>query len=212
MILGEACLVALLLAAHVSFRVMTEFALLACIVTLVGRHLTGPAEHIQIASPAFERRIQDRYRSEITQLTDLGFSPLFFYGEAFPLIRLLLIYPAILFLIMLLSREVATVMSGSKLLFGYPVFISNNRTAYAHPSQLGMKYHTTFQDGTILMTKNFSGKTKYGPTVVAHILKNASISETWAEHQMRIRALEAAGKQIAREISFQAFSDISYDA
>jgi hypothetical protein len=41
-----------------------------------------------------------------------------------------------------------------------------------------MKFHSAFQDGTILMTKNFGGKTKYGPRVVANITKNASISDT----------------------------------
>jgi len=75
-----------------------------------------------------------------------------------------------------------------------------------------MKFHTAFQDGTILMTKNFGGKTKYGPKVVAHILKNASISDTWAEHKKQIQTLEATGKQIDRQISFQTFSDISYEA
>jgi hypothetical protein len=43
-------------------------------------------------------------------------------------------------------------------------------------------------------------------------MKNASISDTWAEHQKQIQALETAGKQIDRQISFQAFSDISYEA
>jgi hypothetical protein len=211
-ILGEAALVALFLAVHASRRVIEVFVLLALLVSLLGKQLTGRIEHIQIASPAIESRIRNRYSSQIAQLKDIGFSPLFFYGEAFPLIRLFLIYPAILFLIMLLNREVVAVQGGSKLLFGYPVFLSNKRTAYAHPSQLGMKYHTAFQDGTILMTKNFGGKAGYGPTVEVHCVKNAGISDTRAEHQKWIQTLEAAGKQIVREISFQAYSIISYEA
>jgi hypothetical protein len=75
-----------------------------------------------------------------------------------------------------------------------------------------MKFHTAFQDGTILMTKNFGGKTRYGPRVVTHIMKNASISNTWAEHQKQIKVLEAAGKQIDSQVSFQVYSDISYEA
>jgi hypothetical protein len=211
-ILLEVALIALLWAVHVPWGVLNALILLACIVLLIGKQLTGPTEHVQISSPAFEHRIQDRYRSESNQLSNLGFTPLFFYGEAFPLFRLLLIYPAILFLIMWLNREVITVLDGSKLLFGYPVFISNNRTTYAHPSQLGMKYHTAFQDGTILMTKNFGGKTKYGPRVVVHIMNNASIRDTWTEHLKQVQALEAVNKQINCQISFQAFSDISYEA
>jgi hypothetical protein len=211
-ILLEVALIALLWAVHVPWGVLNALILLAFILALLGKQLTGPTEHVQISSPAFEHRIQNRYCSESNQLSNLGFTPVFFYGEAFSLFRLLLIYPAILFLIMWLNREVVTVLDGSKLLFGYPVFISNNRTTYAHPSQLGMKFHTAFLDGTILLTKNFGGKTKYGPTVVVHIVKNTSISNTWAEHQKQIQALEAAGKQINRQISFQTFSDISYEA
>jgi len=208
----EVTLIALLWAIHVPWGVVQILLLLIIIAALFSKQLTGPPEHVQISSPTFEHRIQNRYRSEFNQLANLGFTPLFFYGEAFPLYRLLLIYPAILFLIMWLNREVATVQNGSKLLFGFPIFISINKTTYAHPNQLGMKYHTAFQDGTILLTKNYGGKTKYGSMVVTHIMKNTSISDTWTEHQKQIQAQEAAGKQIDRQISFQAFSDISYEA
>jgi hypothetical protein len=205
----QVVLIALLWALHAPWAVLYGFIALACIAALFGKQLTGPTEHVQISLPAFECRIQNRYCSESNQLSNLGFAPLFFYGEAFPLVRLLLIYPAFLFLIMWLNREVVTVLDGSKLLFGYPVFISSDKSAYAHPMQLGMKYFTGFQDGTILLTKNFGGKTTYGPTVVAQILNKASIRDTWSEHQRRVQALEASGKHIDSEICFQSFSDMS---
>lgn len=202
-------LIALVWAAHVPQGVELALVVLFWVAAAFGKQLTGSAEHVQILDPTFEHRIQNRYCSESNRLLNRGFKPLFFEGQAFPLFRLLLIYPALLFSIMVLNREVATVQNGSKLCFGYPIFISSNETTYAHPSQLGMKYHTLFQDGTILMTKNFGGKKRYGPTVVVHIKKNACVSDTWAEHQKHIQALETTGKQIDRDISFQAYSDIS---
>jgi hypothetical protein len=208
----EVALIALLWAVHVSRGVLVALFVVASIVVLFGKQITGPPEHIRIVSLAFEHKIQDRYRSESNGLSSLGFNPLFFFGEAFPLSRLLLIYPAFLFLIMLLNREVVSVENRSKLCFGFPVFISSNKTTYAHPLQLGIKYHTLFQDGTILLTKNFGANKKYGPTVVLHIMKNASISDTWAEHQKQIQALEATGKQTDRGISFQTYSNISREA
>jgi hypothetical protein len=211
-ILIEAALIALLWAAKVPWGVSEAILILALAAALLGKHITGSAEHIQISSPTFISRIRNRYRSESNQLENLGFSPLFYYGEAFPLLRLLLIYPAFLFLIMLLNREVAGIQNGSKLMFGFPIFNSADKTTYAHPLQLGMKYHTLFQDGTILMTKNFSGKTTYGPRVVLHTMRNASISDAWSGHLKQIQALEATGKQIDRDINFQAYSDISRDA
>lgn len=113
---------------------------------------------------------------------------------------------------MWLNREVATIHNGSKLLFGFPVFNSSNRTTYAHPNQLGVKFHTLFQDGTILLTKSFAGKSKYGPTVVLHKVANASMSNVWAEHQKQIQALEATGKRVDSGISFEAFARISQEA
>ena len=113
---------------------------------------------------------------------------------------------------MWLNREVATIHNGSKLLFGFPVFNSSNKTTYAHPNQLGVKFHTLFQDGTILLTKSFAGKSKYGPTVVLHKVANASMGNIWAEHQKQIQVLEAAGKRVDSEISFEAFARISNEA
>ncbi|MGA9672307.1 MAG: hypothetical protein WBQ94_24045 [Terracidiphilus sp.] len=211
-LLGELALLALLRRAHVSWGVIQVLLLLFLVLALLGKHLTGLSEHIQISFPVFEQRIQNRYGPQSLQLTNLGFSPLFFYGEAFPLIRVLLVFPAILFLTMWLNGEVATFFGGSKLLFGYPVFISQNRTAYAYPSKLGMKFHTAFQDGTVLMTKNFGGKSGYGPPVIAHILRSASISNAWTAHQAQIKALEANGQRVVDEVSFQIFSEMSRNA
>lgn len=203
---------ALLRALHVPSGVVAALSVLAFIAALFGKYLTGPAEYVQIVSPTFEQKIQTRYCSESTQLLNLGFKPLFFYGEAFPVVRLLLVYPAFEFLIMVLNREVAAVEYGSKLVFGFPIFISASGTTYSHPNQLGMKYHTLFQDGTILMTKNFGGKKKYGPRVVVNRMKDTSVGDAWTEHQKQIQALEAAGKQIDRKIGFQAYSNISREA
>jgi hypothetical protein len=205
-------LIALLWELHLPWGVINVLIVLALIAAFFGKQLTGPTEYVQISSPSFERKIQNRYRSESSQLLNLGFSPLFFYGEGFPLSRLLLIYPAFLFLIMWLNREVATIHNGSKLLFGFPVFISSNKTTYAHPNQLGVKFHTLFQDGTILLTKSFAGKSKYGPTVVLHKVANASMGNIWAEHQQQIQVLEAAGKRVDSQISFEAFARISNEA
>ncbi|MFC5860970.1 hypothetical protein ACFPT7_01545 [Acidicapsa dinghuensis] len=200
---------ALLQIAHVSGEVQIAILVLFWILSLFGKYLVGTVECIQIVSPGFERRIQHRYRSQLNQLRDLEFSPLFSHGEAFPLYRLLLIYPAFLFTIMVLNREVASIEDGSKLVFGYSILNSSDRTTYAHALQFGVKYHTLFQDDTILLTKNFGARKKYDSGVVLHMLKNGSISATWAEHQKQVQLLEATGKQINREINFQNYLKIS---
>jgi hypothetical protein len=209
--IGLAFLV-LLRMTHISLRVVLAFAILALIAAFFGGQLTGPAEYVQISSPNFEQRIRNRYRSQCDQLLSLGFTPLFSYGEATPLYRLLLIYPAFLFLIMWLNREVAAIHNGSRIAFGFPVFISSDQTTYAHPMQLGVKLHTLFQNGAILLSKNFGGKIDYGSNVT--LLRNSGVStrEIWSEHQMRVQAIQAAGNLANQQISFEEFARISAQA
>lgn len=199
-------------ALHLSWGVLNALVLLALLVALLGNRLLGPGEYIQISSAEFAERIQNRYRSESSPISDLGFTSLFCYGEAYALSRVLFIYPAFLFLIMWLNREVGTMQNGSRIVFGWPVFVSGDRSTYCHPMQLGLKFHTGFTDGTIVLTKSFGGKTTYGPTVVVQKVTNSAISHVWAEHQEKVRALEANGKQVDRQISFETFARISAQA
>jgi hypothetical protein len=171
--------------------------------------LFGTIEPVQICIPEFEQRIRTRYQSETGQLTSLGFDHLFFFGEAIPLIRLLLLFPALIVFQMWLKRVPMTVYEETKNLSGNPVFASRDKTTYAHPNSLGVTFHTAFQDGTILATKNYGDPTDYGPTVEAQCMKDASISDLWTAHQRRTQELEADDKRIDRQISFQAYSEIS---
>jgi hypothetical protein len=194
-----------------SFRSVVDVLLVLLAVSMLfGRRTIGTIEYIPIYNPEFEQRIRMRYQSEIRQLTGLGFDQIFFYGESFLLIRLFLLFPALIVLMMLSKREVMTVQNGTKFLSGYPVFTSGDKTAYSQPSGLGIKFHTAFQDGVILMTKNYGDTRGYGPTVRVHSIREASIGETWAEHQRRVQMAEMDGKRVDRQISFQAFAEISH--
>ena len=110
---------------------------------------------VQIFSPEFEQRIRARYQSETEQLSSIGFDLLFFVGDSTSIFRLALIFPAIVVLHMKRNRVPMTIQNGTTLLTGNPVFISRDKTAYAHPNSLGFTFHTRFQDGTILVSKNF---------------------------------------------------------
>jgi hypothetical protein len=169
----------------------------------------GGIGHVRICSPELERRIRERYRTEIGQLTELGFDYLFSHGETFSLFRLLLIFPAMVVFAMWRRREVLTVYGGTKILAGYAIYLSRDKTTYAHAFGYGVKFHTLFQDGTLLLSANYADDTAEGPLIVKHC-RAASIGDTWAEHQRRIQELEASGKLADRHPSFQAFAEISH--
>lgn len=113
---------------------------------------------------------------------------------------------------MWLNGEVAAIHNRSHIAFGFPVFISSDQTTYAHPMQLGVKLHTLFQDGTILLSKSFGGKTHYGSNVILQRNSGANIYDVWKEHQERVRAIEASGRLVDRQISFEAFAEMSVQA
>jgi hypothetical protein len=90
------------------------------------------------------------------------------------------------------------------------VFISRNKTAFGYASGLGVKFYTAFQDGTLLVSKAYSDANIPAAPMIVKFAEKASISETWAKHQERIAALEAEGKCVDRQTSFQAYAEISY--
>jgi hypothetical protein len=196
---------------HRSGMLVLGFIVLFCISAPFGNRLIGPAECVQIASSTIERRLRSQYRSEFNQLAQIGFKPSFTFGESTSLYRLVLIYPIVLYTIMLLNREIATV-EGARLVFGYPVLNSNDGKTYVYIMQLGLKFYTRFKDGSILLTKSFGGTTEYGSNVIFQRLCNASIHDVWMEHNNRVRQLEADGKQAEDEISFATFYRIWAEA
>ena len=168
----------------------------------------GTIDLVQIFSPEFEQRARKRYQTETAQLTDLGFDLLFFVGDSTSLFRMLLIFPAIIIFQMWRGGVPMTVQNGTKLLTGNPVFISRDKKAYAHPSSLGFTFHTRFQDGTVLVSKNFGDDSGYIPAIVGNTCPEASMNDTWAAHQKRMAELEAEGKRVDRQTSFQAYREI----
>jgi hypothetical protein len=171
--------------------------------------LFGGIEHIQADSLEFGHRIRIRYQSEIDQLTNLGFAPIFFFGWAFPLIRLLLLFPALVCLMMWFKREVMGILDGTKILVVNPIFISSRSDAFAEASGLGVKLCTAFQDGTILVSKNYGDDHEsHEAAVVIHTYKNASIGETWDQHQRGVQLLQTGRNRAKCQNSFQAFDEI----
>ena len=170
------------------------------------RGLFGKIEYLQVSSPPFEQRIQSRYRTQINELTSLGFSYLFSEGEAFSIARVLLLYPALVLLLMKLKGEVVTVSEG-KFLTGNPILVSGDRTAYGHPNGLGVIFHTRFEDGSRLISANY-GEDDTRSGLVRQAVKGASISETWSRHRQTIQSLTTESNRVKMEISFPAYVDI----
>ena len=170
--------------------------------------VTGTIGHVQIISPELEQRIRLRYQSEIYQLKVLEFDYQFSDGETVSIFRLALIFPALVMLMMWRKREIITIHDGRYFLVGHPVYVSKNKIAFAEPCGLGTKFYTAFQDGMILISKNYGESLGLRPIVIENTCTGASITDTWFSHQKQIEALEAEGKRVDRQTSFEFYSEI----
>jgi len=170
----------------------------------------GPIRHIEVSSPKLEQRLRNRYKSEFRQLEFLGFGLLCVEGETFSLLRFPLVFPALFALMMRSRKEVTSVHDRTSFLSAHPIFTSADRTTYAHPSSLGIKFQTAFQDGTILLTKSYADDAGYASMVIVQTVTGGeSVSDTWSAHLKRIADLQIKRKPVENLISFDSYVEIS---
>ncbi|MGA2277145.1 MAG: hypothetical protein ABSG00_06050 [Terracidiphilus sp.] len=193
---------------QVVLAILVVVALVLKLLPYLFHWTVGTIDLVQIFSPEFEQRIRARYQSESSQIIDLGFDQQFFAGDSTSVFRLILIFPAIVVFHMWRNRVPMTVKDGTTLLTGNPVFISRDKSAYAHPNSLGFTFHTAFQDGTLLVSKNFGSASGYIPAIVGNVCRAAGIGDTWASHQQRLQELVAQGRQVDRQSSFQSYREM----
>jgi len=175
--------------------------------------MVGKVDHTQIFSAELNQRIQNRYRTEIDCLHRLGFQNAFCDAEFIPAIRFL--NPLLALTLVAMSFKKAVLTLGSRLRIGscHPVFLSPRRDSFAFGELigLGVSFYTTFQDGTLLVTKNYGDDDPpISPLVVVRRYKGASIETAWANHQTSIQQLRQEGKSILCDMSHRAYAEISY--
>lgn len=167
----------------------------------------GDAQYVQDLPREFEEKIRARFRWEIDELKLEGFEPVFYFAESFPVLRVFLVWPALVFLTMLMHGEKLLLQNG-RILFGYPVFSARNKSAYAHPFALGVKFHTGFGDRTVLVSKTFVNDVPKRPGIV-YYSRAASICEVWKDHQEQIHKLEQSGKRVVFDDSFPHYYELT---
>ena len=174
----------------------------------ISRWTMGNVERSQISSPEFERKMRDRYATEISQLSSLGFDCAFFYGESFSIFRLPLIFPAMVAFSMR-RRGVTMTLQGTRLLNGNPVLVSRDKRAFAHPNGLGLTIHTAFRDGSVLASKNYGdGDSTNAFQVTIKHYNGAGIGELWAQHQRSVSLLETDINPVDRQSTYDAYREI----
>jgi hypothetical protein len=173
----------------------------------------GDVGYVRISSPAIEERIQNRYRSDVEELSALGFDFQFSVGQTFPVASLVLIYPAIVLLMMCWKREIITLNHGMTLAVVHAIYASKDKTTFARPSALGIVFHTVFEYGSSLVSTNYGTNRESndpsGLKFQRRAYKGASIADTWAAHHRMVQAKIADGTDVDRDMSFKAYVAIN---
>jgi len=167
----------------------------------------GKVEFVPLPSLQTEQRVCQRYRAEIAELSGFGFEYCSCFGEAFSAVRLLFLIPALVVVLLLLSRRPFRIYQGVKIMSCYPLLISRDKATYANPSENGVKLYTAFTDGTFLVTATGAVEESDGSTMTK-FGGASSIPQVFALHEKRLRTFESTGKRVDRSACFSNFAGL----
>jgi hypothetical protein len=170
--------------------------------------LFGQIAYTDEVPPEIQERIRGRYRMPIETLNSLGFDMVFFQGQTFPILRLAMVFPAVVIAMMLLNREVITLYGGARLLVGHAVLTSADRETYALILRLGVLFATSFENGEVLISCNYGHDNLKWKNLTRRAYRGQSIADTWAKHQDSIRSIEVQGIRADREPTFEKFVNL----
>ncbi len=153
-------------------------------------------------------RVRERYRADMSALSQLGFRELCFYREGTQPFSLVFFLP--IFLLMRAKRELVQIQSPLRITAAYPLMASNEYSTGALILGLGIKFYTSFTDGSGLITANFLTDLidddrrqlyKYGAV--------QSTPDAWEQHRGHINQRKATGKRLREPFGFEDYVRLS---
>ena len=161
--------------------------------------------------PTTDSEIQDRVRkkhqSAIHELRRLNFTEYAFFGET---VQALGFSPlglaGVLGALVALFKEVATIERNLDITVFNVLMASRQDAAYAGPFGLGVKFYTSFTDGTCVISANFESPAIHDE--MAKLYKFAAhqtIASAWLDHKEKVEKLCREGKQKVEHLSFAGF-------
>lgn len=166
-----------------------------------------PINYQQTADREIHDRVRKKHQTAIQELKRLNFEEYGFFGEsvqAFGFIPLGL--SGFLGALIALFKEVAKVEGNLDVTVFNVLMASREYATYAGPFGLGVKFYTSFKDGTFIITANFES-----PAIAddREKLYKYAVSQTvvsaWLHHKQWVDKLCQDGKQKIDHLSFADF-------
>jgi len=151
-------------------------------------------------------RVRHKYKATIDELSSLNFDELCFFSETTPAFGLSNGLLGVLGVIAALPNEVSKIESDFSARLFFLLMVSREYDTYVSPFGLGVKFYTSFTDGTFVITANFdSPPINDDREKIYKFARASSIESAWKHHQSRVEQLIAAGKQKRYNLSFHDF-------
>jgi hypothetical protein len=128
------------------------------------------------------------------------------YRETGPAYLALTAFPAAV--LMLLRREVLALLPPWRLSGAFPLLIRIAPPTYAYAFGLGVKFHTRFEDGAVLVTATFASQLPAAPNPIRKQARRMSVEAGWDWHRQRVEGMVREGRSVDRNLGFAGFAEV----
>ncbi|HEX2998407.1 MAG TPA: hypothetical protein VHP14_26515 [Anaerolineales bacterium] len=161
------------------------------------------SEYQQTMEKEIQDRVRSKYSTAIAQLKAFHFEELCFMEESLPALGMSNGFFGLFGVLAALPFEVSRVGRNLRASIFSVLMVSRECDTYAAPSGLGLKFYTSFTDGTCVITGNFNSQPINNDREKLYkFAQSSSIEQAWQYHQNRINGLVAKGKQRKYQLSF----------
>jgi hypothetical protein len=156
-------------------------------------------------------QVRKKHQAAIHELKSLGFEEYSFFGETVQALGFNpLGFTGFLGTLVALFNEVAKVEGNLDVTIFNVAMAHRDSATYAGPFGLGVKFYTSFTDGTCIISANFDTPAIQDEKEKLYkFAKAETITSAWLSHQTRVEKLYAEGKQKIEHLSFADYLRLS---
>ncbi len=166
-----------------------------------------PIDYHQTADKELIDRVRRRRQQAMQDLKQMNFDEYAFFGETVHAIGFSpLGLSGVFGMFFALFNEVAKVDWNLDVTVFNVVMASRDDSAYAAPFGLGVKFYTSFDDGTCVISANFeSAPIQDEPQKLYKFVAAQTIESAWVNHRKQVDTFCMQGKQKVEHLSFAGF-------
>jgi hypothetical protein len=150
--------------------------------------------------------LKSRHHTAIATLENIDFTFFCVHQEIVWPFSALIWFP--IYLSMVLGNEYVRIQSPLRITSFHLLFTSETYATYAYLYGMGCKFYTGFTDGTWLVTNTYLNTRDKQIIIQKPGRGIVTTQQIWEKHQAKIAALQAQGKQLNPQLSFDDWREV----